>query len=121
MLRGLRRAIAVSLLLLFVASAAHAQSMSYSGTWQFRKVPIPTTAGGLRLVLADLSPDSEYSIGIEAKDVSQGTLVVGAAVVDASGPMRHLKSIDNWPSGQVVVTDSTIRILGNGNGNALVV
>jgi hypothetical protein len=90
------------------------QSTKTSLTWNFQKIGVAVSNGQLRLLLADLSPTTDYIIGVRSTDKQESTLIAGEVRFHnpQSKSPRMILQIADWPRNQISIQQGGIEISG---------
>lgn len=87
---------------------------SNSVAWHHQRIGISATGGQLRVILADLSPNTDYIVGVRSVDQPETGLIAGEIRFGGSGSesIRPISQIVDWPRELIDVQPGVIRASG---------
>ncbi len=83
-------------------------------TWDYQRIGISTSGGQLRILLADLSPTTDYIVGVCAAGEQATGLVAGEVLFSHLGSksIRTISQIVDWPQDRLDVQSGIIKATG---------
>ncbi|MFY9557470.1 MAG: energy transducer TonB [Blastocatellia bacterium] len=87
---------------------------SNSVAWHHQRIGISITGGQLRVILADLSSNTDYIVGVRSVDAQETGLIAGEIRFGGSGSksIRPISQIVDWPRELIDVQPGVIRASG---------